>query len=603
MNLVIDYDESADRFGIAVPTLTPIPEINVWPGWRRWPSGHYFAPAWVSAIIQAAKASHVGGHSLQWTPGAIAKRNQLLADLSSSQAFLTAHGLGGKERISWPTERVPRDYQWRGICAMQVMGGRVLLEDEMGLGKTSTTLWALDRMGCKRLLVLCPVSAKYNWEAEIKLTLGDLWSSIVVDGSPKKRAGQLVEWRAYDPRLSVAIIINYDLLRYLNEDQLVTLKSFSTGHAVVCDESHYLKSRDSERTKLTRQLAAGAKYVTCISGTPIRNLADDLYSQADIVRPGIWTSFSDFAKRHLVIQAIKFGKREVRKPVGTKNLTELNAIVNTFAIKRTKAEVSDLPPQVYSYPELQLEGDLRRVYDAMKDRAKVEIKAVMDSSQSEEPVTIWDPRAKSAVEAAMRCEQIAQGFIGGIPEPLMQQIAPYLLHAERIEGRPNEIIFPNAPKLVWLIEAIETVLGQNGAPIVFSRFNAPMMWLEKRLAATGIKARFMHGGLTAFEKRQFVLDFSGKQFDVLLVQVKIAEAWNATRCQDVLFLGRDWSPSVNSQAVARAHREGQKGTVNVQIPLVRRTIEILIDRRLRAKDADATMALKNLTIAELMDAL
>lgn len=602
MNLVVDYNELSDHFEIKVPSLTPIPAINEWPGWKRHVSGNYKARAWVSSILPMVKQNAI---TLHWSEPAVIKRNALLTRMSSAGAFLTSTGLGGRSAVPWPTERIPRDYQWRGICAMQAMDCRVLLEDEMGLGKTSTSLWAMDRMAVKRLLVICPVSAKYNWENEIKQTLGDRWSSIVVDGTPKQRASQLVEWKAYDPALKIAIIINYDLLRYLSDEQLVTLKLFAAGQGALCDESHYVKSRDSKRTKLVMEITKDARYVSCISGTPIRNMADDLFTQVEILRPGVWTSYSDFAKRHLVIQNIKFGKREVRKPVGTKNLAELNAIVNTFAIKRTKAEVSDIPPQVYSYPELQLEGDLRKVYDAMKDFAKIELQGLLDGPGDvpNQPLTIWNPRAKSAVEQAMRCEQVAQGFIGGIPEPLMQQITPFLNDAERIEGRPNELIFPSAPKLVWLIEAIEVVLGQSGAPIVFSRFNAPMFWLQSKLAAMGIKARFMHGGMAAFEKNQSVLDFAGKQFDVLLVQVKIAEAWNATRCRDVLFLGRDWSPAINAQAVGRAHREGQTGTVNVQIPLVRKTIEILIDRRLKAKNADATMALRNLTIAELLEAL
>lgn len=595
MILDIEYDEGLDRFVIPVPDKVAIPAINDWPGWKRSVHGNYSAPAWVSAVLMPTK---LRATELRWTPRAANKRDSLLRDLQVARDSLQA---GPFPIAAQPTERKPKKHQLQGVHAMRNMGWRVLLEDEMGLGKTSTALWAADDARQSRLLVFCPVSAKYNWQDEIIATLGNPWIPIVVDGTSKKRASQFAEAASvYGGR--VAIIINYDLLRHLPPEQMDELKRFVTGGMMLCDESHYLKSRDAERTKITKQIAECAKYVTCITGTPIRNLADDLYSQIEIIRPGTWTSFSDFAKRHLVVQTVKFGKREVRKIVGTRNLTELNAVVNTFAIKRLKSEVSDLPPKTYTYPELQLEGELLKVYNAMKDFAKIELQNVM-AATDDAAVTIWDPRAKSAVEAAMRCEQIAQGFIGGIPEPLMAKLGGCLELAEKIPGRPHELMFPSSPKITWLLETIATVLAQGGAPIIPSRFNAPMVWLDARLNSMGVKSRVLHGGLSAAEKHLFVKDFQGRQFDVLLVQVKIAEAWNATRCQDMLFLGRDWSPAINRQCEDRAHREGQKGTVNVQIPLVRKTIEVMIDRRLKAKDADATQALKNLTIAELMEAL
>jgi len=89
----------------------------------------------------------------------------------------------------------------------------------------------------------------------------------------------------------------------------------------------------------------------------------------------------------------------------------------------------------------------------------------------------------------------------------------------------------------------------------------------------------------------------------MFCQVKMAEGFNLHMSQDCIFLGRDWSPAINKQAEGRFHRIGQKGTVNIQIPLVRSTIEVAIHKRLMAKDADAEQALRTVTIAELKEAL
>lgn len=593
----VDFDAVRRIFTIQIYDRKPRPFLSDSPGWRRLPNGTYYAPAWASSVLCLPRAA---ADRLRWLPKAAAARDELLRELQGARHMLGGGVLPLMPAEGWTTDRRPLRHQLQAILALRHMRWRALLADDMGLGKTSSALWAIHDAGATRLLVICPVSVKYNWRNEIAATLGDKWHVSVIDGGSKKRAEQFVDANTMSLAKNTAIIINYDLLIHLPEMHLNMLRSHVQGEALLVDESHYVKSTDSERSKLVHHIAGGAKQVIALTGTPIRNLADDLFSQVELVRPGTWTSFRDFQKRHLVIRPIKLGKREVRKVVGTRDLEGLNAVINTLQIKRAKGDVLDLPPKMHSFPELQLDGPLLKIYKAMKEFAKLEISKL---AEQDAKLTIFDPRAKSAVEQAMRCEQIAQGFIGGIPDPLMQQLADHLKHAEKIPGRPNELIFPSAPKLAWLLEAIESVLRQGGAPIVFSRFNAPMVWLESRLQADGTRVRFLHGGLNAEEKAGVVATFQQGACDVLLAQVKIAEGWNATRSQDVLFLGRDWSPAINAQAEDRAHRMGQKGTVNVQIPIVRNTIELAIHRRLSVKDADAQQALRNMTLDELMEAL
>lgn len=596
MTLEVDYDGS--QFLIRVPGKNPVAAINDWPGWKRSPSGTYLAPAWPSSIISMTKTVH----PLHWSEAAAKKRDKLLADLNGARTMLKL----GHTESPVPTERKPKQHQWQAIAAMRFMYHRAMLTDDMGLGKTSTALWAAHDSGVLSILVICPVSVKFNWQREIVETLGTTWATFVIDGSPKKRASQFAEAEA--AKDYKAIIINYDLLRHLSKEQSDYLKKFLRSSMLLLDESHYLKNRESDRTEIVTDLSRSARFVIAMTGTPIRNLAEDLFSQVEIVRPGTWSSYRDFAKRHLVIQAVKFGKRETHKVVGVKNLDALNAVMNTLQIKRKKEDVLDLPPKTYTYPELQLEGDLLKIYKAMKEFAKLKLNSLLQADAamplSEQPITIFDPRAKSAVEQAMRCEQIAQGFIGGIPDPVMAKLgADVLKHAEKIPGRPNELMFPHAPKVVWLLETIESVLRQGGAPIVYSRFNAPLLWLGYKLASCGASSELLHGGMSAEQKHRAIDSFQNSRVNVLLAQVKIAEGWNATRCQDVIFWTRDWSPAINTQAEDRAHRMGQRGTVNVQIPIVLKTIESMIHRRLLAKSVDADQALRNVTVEELMEAL
>lgn len=636
-NVIIEYDADKRQFRIDAgmhqlkgrEISVPIPAISEWLGWSRTVKGNYVAAAWPTSALSVANSPSV---QVTWSPEAAMVRDCMLVDLKAAREALQLKKVDAALRLLLPTEREPRLHQWQAIHAMRAMDYRVLLADDMGLGKTATALWAAHDGKAPTIVVLCPVSVKFNWQREIQETLGNSWGTFVVDGGSKKRADTFAEVvhhlvtatnEGAGHSRKTAVIVNYDLLMHLTEEQLGRLQGLASAGMLICDESHYLKNQDSKRTQLSKLIASRAYYVACLTGTPIRNLADDLYSQVEIIRPGTFTSYRDFAKRHLVINAVKFGKRTVQKVVGVKNVDALNAIMNTMQIRRPKSEAIDLPPKIRTYPELELEGDLLRLYKAMKDFARIQLReltqpANMDSltsrhgvplekrdDQSSRAMSIFDPRAKSAVEQAMRCEQIAQGFIGGIPDPIMAALgADILRSAEKIGGRPNELIFPHAPKLVWLLEAIHSVLRQGGAPLVLTRFNAPMGWIAARLAADGVRTSILHGGLSPTEKDLAVAKFQhDRTADVLIAQVKMAEGWNAYRSQDVLFLGRDWSPAINAQGEDRAHRMGQTGTVNVQIPIVRRTIEVMIDRRLRAKDADANMALRTVTIQELMEAL
>ncbi|MCP4899975.1 MAG: DEAD/DEAH box helicase [bacterium] len=586
-------------FRVSLPNGTaPIPQISEWVGWKRSPKGTYSAPLWASSALAPRSAP---GIQVVWSLEASHARDELLARLNRARCDTVL-----PLKYKAPTEREPRLHQWAAIHAAREMGWNVLLNDDMGLGKTSEALWMAQDAHATRVLVICPASVKFNWKAEIEATLGESWSTFVVDGAPKKRAQTLADLAgssAADLHAHGTVcVINYDLLRCLTPDQRTQLNVWISGIGMlICDESHYLKNRKSERTKLVQALGTFAKFRLLLTGTPIMNQADDLFSQVQICRPGTWTSYHDFAKRHLVITRVTFGAREVMKVTGTKNLDQLNAVLNTMQIQRKKEDVLDLPPKVYTYPELELDDITRRVYVAMKNHAKLEMKALAAAGFT----SIFDPRAKSAVEAAMRCEQIAQGFVGGIPDPVMLNLSKngLLKHAEKIPGRPNELIFPGSAKLMWLLEKVTDVINQGGQPFILSRFNAPISWLLQELSERKISASMLYGGVPAKERQDAIDWFQQGRAQVMLCQVKVAVGFNLTASQDVLFLGRDWSPAVNEQGTDRTHRMGQAGTVNVQIPIVRKTIETMIHQRLAAKGAEADQALKTVTVQELMEAL
>lgn len=599
----VGLSEDRSKFIAYGGAVSPVKDVvyntvTKWPGWSRKPSIR--TTEGVPVAVYTGPVGPVSALALMHTTLAIDWRE----NASIAQRWVTL--LPEMERtLSSPPSlrqygnpsRKTLQHQAQAIDAIHLLEGRVLLADDMGLGKSATSLWAASYLQCKSILIICPASVKYNWQNEVKLTLG--WDSTVIDGNPKKRATIFAELKADPPK---AIIINYDLLTCLSDEQLEWLSEYVQDQALICDESHYLKSRKALRTRYVRDCFAhpveGAKVRLLLTGTPIRNTIEDLYSQIDIIRPGTWTSYWDFCKRHVVKQPIKVGPRTIEKTVGVKDMAGLNAVVNTMQIRRKKEDVLNLPPKIHTYPELELEGDMLKVYKAMKDLA------VLELSELEGTATIFSPQARNAVVAAMRCEQIAQGFCGGVPEPLVERLTKILSKkAKPIQGRPKEIVFPEHPKMVWMLEALKTLLGTEKRVVVFSRFNAPMFWLHEQFNTQDVSSLVLHGGLETKAKHACIEDFQDGNADILFCQVSMAEGFNLHNAQDCIFLGRDWSPAINAQAEGRLHRIGQKGTVNIQIPIVRNTIEKMVHTRLAQKDADAEQALKTLTVEELIEAL
>ena len=73
------------------------------------------------------------------------------------------------------------------------------------------------------------------------------------------------------------------------------------------------------------------------------------------------------------------------------------------------------------------------------------------------------------------------------------------------------------------------------------------------------------------DKEGAIARFQDGNAEVMIVQVLMAEGFNLTKSCDAIFMGRVWEPAINDQAEDRLHRMGQKGTVNIQVPIVRGT--------------------------------
>jgi SNF2 family DNA or RNA helicase len=428
---------------------------------------------------------------------------------------------------------------------------------------------------------------------------------VTVDGGPKKRIEKALDAKVQlDAGRSVFVLLHYDLLPRAPAPLINALADFLTqANAVICDESHALKNRQAQRTQAVGRIVDRSRPAVRIlaTGTPIRNQADDLYSQIELLRPKTWISYADFESRYLETFPMEISlpngrTKMVKHVVGSKNLNELNRVVQTVQVRRKKTDVLDLPEMIESFPRLELDKASQHWYKNLRERA------VLALSELEPSLTLFDPKAQTAMEQAIRCAQICQGYIGGWEDD-HADVATMIdaLHAIP-NARENDLAIPGNSKLEWISEHVQEVVRQGNQAIIFGNFNSPLYWLQHHLSEVS-KVEFIHGGLSTSQRHEAVQRFQAGEVRILISQVAIAEGWTATAAQDAFFLGRSWSPAVNEQAQARLHRIGQQGMVNIHTPIMAGTIEEAIHRKLSLKGDSADRAIRTTTIGQLINDL
>lgn len=226
------------------------------------------------------------------------------------------------------------EYQKEGVKqAFNVYGGRCLLADDMGLGKTRQALAFIGHCLPARVLVVCPSYLRYQWTHALKEWLN-------IDGQLVKKGKEALEGEA--------CIVSYDMLAALK---------IPTGvfNVVVCDESHYVKSRKTKRTKACTPLVKSAQYAMLVTGTPALNRPIELFSQLMMLRPMYVKNYSSYAKRYCNGKPTPFGYDDRGSSLGY----ELNWVLRKgFMVRRLKRDVlTQLPAKTRHTVWLEVKKD------------------------------------------------------------------------------------------------------------------------------------------------------------------------------------------------------------------------------------------------------
>jgi hypothetical protein len=423
------------------------------------------------------------------------------------------HGFESLPEVALPKDLTAtlRAYQKVGVdwlCFLRDAGLGAVLADDMGLGKTLQTLCAVTG----RTLIVCPKSVLHNWEAEAKRFRPGL--SVAVYQGPR---------RELDKRAKLTIT-TYAILR-LDAERLAA----ETWDTVVLDEAQAIKNPDSQVSRAA--FALKTNFPIALSGTPLENRLEELWSMFHFSHRGLLSGRSQFRDRYSL--PIEQGNK--------KKLAELREKTKPFILRRLKREVApELPPRTDMVLEIELDPSERELYTAVRAATQ---KDLLEKLQKGGNVL-------QALEALLRLRQAA-------------------CHPSLVPGQSAE----SSSKIEALLEMLEQVAAEGHKALVFSQWTSLLDLVEPHLERAGLRSVRLDGRTR--DRAAVVNEFQSDEGPpVMLTSLKAGgTGLNLTAADHVFLLDPWWNPAAEDQAADRAHRIGQERPVLVYRLIAKDTVE------------------------------
>ncbi|MEZ4233230.1 MAG: DEAD/DEAH box helicase [Polyangiaceae bacterium] len=426
---------------------------------------------------------------------------------------------------------------WLGFLRQAGLGG--VLADDMGLGKTLQALASLPEVRGgdqrKRTLVVCPTSVLMNWRREANKFRPDL--CVCVYHGAK---------RELDPDADL-VLTSYALLR-LDRDALAAEK----WDTLILDEAQTIKNPDSQVAQAAFSIPA--EFRLSLSGTPVENRLDELWSQLHFTNPGLLGGRSDFDAR--------FARPIAEGQSGAAQ--RLRARIAPFVLRRLKRDVApELPPRTDVTLYVELSDSERATYDAVRAATEKELASQLGAGGS----------VLAALESLLRLRQacchpaLLPGHVGSVSDT------------------------PPSSKIALLVDHLERAAAESHKSLVFSQWTSLLDLAEPVLRAAGLDFVRLDGSTA--NRDAVVQAFQAESGPpVMLISLKAGgTGLNLTAADHVFLLDPWWNPAVEDQAADRAHRIGQERPVIVHRMVAEDSVEERILALQEQKRAIADAAL------------
>lgn len=421
-------------------------------------------------------------------------------------------------------------YQRAGV-KYAAQSRRCFIADDMGLGKTLQAIATLEYVwDSYPAVVVCPPNLVLNWQKEYGKWL------------PERKVVTVTDRKAFpEDRNFDVLVIGYSNISHWQK-QITDFRSF------VFDESHYVKSPTSQRTKAAIKIARTAPpdgIILCLTGTPVTNRPAEYASQLDVLGKlntfgGLW----GFYRRYCGAFRDRFGQWNIS---GNSNLDELNErLRGNCYIRRTKDQVlKDLPP--VRHANVVVSGSPVQMQEYRK--AERDIVEYLVERAKQIALELGTSPGSAAVVARIKAES---------NEHLVRISVLRKLAAKA--------------KMDSVVEFIESHIEVGLKVVVAAHHREIVDELANKFG--GLK---IQGGMLVAEVEDAKSRFqeqSTEDAPVIVLSIQAAKTGHTlTASQDVLFVELPWTPADVDQTYSRCHRLGQRGSVTATYLLCEGTVD------------------------------
>ncbi|XP_077348882.1 chromodomain-helicase-DNA-binding protein 7 isoform X2 [Lithobates pipiens] len=434
-----------------------------------------------------------------------------------------------------------------------------ILADEMGLGKTIQSITFLYEIFLKSIhgpfLVIAPLSTIPNWEREFR-TWTEL-NVIVYHGSQASRKTiQLYEMYFKDSQGKAikgayrfhAIITTFEMI-------LTDCPELRNIHwrCVIIDEAHRLKNRNCKLLEGLKMMDLEHKVL--LTGTPLQNTVEELFSLLNFLEPERFPSESNFM--------LEFGDLKTEEQV-----QKLQAILKPMMLRRLKEDVEkNLAPKEETIIEVELTNIQKKYYRAILEKNFAFLSKGSGGGHANVPNLL-----NTMMELRKCCNH--PYLINGAEEKILEEFRE--AHNGDLPDFPLQAMIQGAGKLVLIDKLLPKLKAGGHRVLIFSQMVRCLDILEDYL----IQRRYPYeriDGRVRGNLRQAAIDRFSKpdsdRFVFLLCTRAGGLGINLTAADTCIIFDSDWNPQNDLQAQARCHRIGQSKSVKIYRLITRNSYE------------------------------